>query len=862
VSDESQPSRRVTRRKAVGAGLAGAGALSLPSFLEPGAALAASQAQRDAEMARFFGSDELPVPPKSAKVHTSACQYCNVGCGYKIYTWPVADTPKSNPKPAGPLGDWVSPTFVTRARVDGKDSYIAVVPDRDCIVNKGDHSPRGGTNALTIYTKRKHPLTDPTERTLYPQVRDARNRKLRRVSWDEALDRIADKIKGALDNRGPSSIGLWGADHLSPEMNFATTKLFFAPGPKGLYNPALGPDAGVAVRAIHNRPKWNSEHPSIEKNFGSNNTLLYSYRDFELADTVLLSGANSYVTGTVLYNRMFAQPNKKVVIDPRRTVPAANAEELGGVHLQLRPNTDVVLLNSLMNVLLATGKHDQAFINARCDAASFQALVATVSQAKYTPENTERVTGVPAAKVRAAAALLGRPKKTSILFEKGVIWSGTQNEEVMNSYANLALLLGSIGRPGQVFGRQGGHQSAYMYDFDWPHPQKGDDRRNLWQELAKGTIDVLIFAVCNPLRMQQQTTQLRQFAGRVPFIVDINMRPSDVTRIADVVLPAAAWGEYTYTRENLERRLRVNEKFYDRPGEVLAEYLIFARIAQRLATKHKLLDPKEWDYSSWEDVFNAMRRTSEGHAVGIHHVTPDQLRALGTNGIQQPIKRRGNRLVGTERIYDESFATDDGKARFVAADQTWTDADPLAFLPEPVKPNAAYPFFVTTVRYQTIWQSGYTFRYLKDLAAHSLPYMEFVVHPDDAKAAGLADGDWAEVRNQFSSCQGLVNVSDEVQPGLISAIFGWQGPSDDNPFGMPQYYANNLVAGGDMQQKSNGAFFKNTRGALRKIARPPVTARSNPTFSLKDRYGHVTGPGEDGNPDSKAKNFVSRPVPK
>jgi arsenite oxidase large subunit len=861
VSDEFHASPRVTRRRAIGAGLAGAGAISLPTFLEPGAALAATQAQRDAEMARFFGRDELPVPPKSAKVHTSACQYCNVGCGYKIYTWPVEDTPTRLAQPDDALGDWISPTFVTRARVDGKDSYIAVVPDRDCIVNKGDHSPRGGTNALTVYTKRKHPLTDPTERNLYPQVRDARNRKLRRVSWDEALDRIADKIKGALDSRGPSSIGLWGADHLSPEMNFATTKLFFAPGPKGLYNPALGPDAGVAVRAIHNRPKWNSEHPSIEDNFGSNNTLLYSYRDFELADTVLLSGANSYVTGTVLYNRMFARDNKKVVIDPRRTVPAANAEELGGVHLQLRPNTDVVLLNSLMNVLLATGKHDQAFINARCDAASFQALVATVSQPKYTPENTERVTGVPAAKVRAAAALLGRPKKTSILFEKGVIWSGTQNAAVMNSYANLALLLGSIGKPGRVFGRQGGHQSAYMYDFDWPHPQKGDERRNLWQELEKGTIDVLIFAVCNPLRMQQQTTQLRHFAERVPFIVDINMRPSDVTRIADVVLPAAAWGEYTYTRENLERRLRVNEKFYDRPGEVDSEYLAFVRIAQRLAEKYKLVDPDEWDFSSWEDVFNAMRRTSEGKSLGIDHITPKQLRALGTNGIQLPVTRRGNRLVGTERLYDKSFATKDGKGRFVAHDQSWTDADPLAFLPEPVKPNAAYPFFVTTIRYQTIWQSGYTFRYLKDLASHSQTYMEFVVHPNDAKAAGLVDGDWAEVRNQFSSCQGVVNVSDEVQPGLISAIFGWQGHSDDNPYGMPQYYANNLVAGGPMQQKSNGAFFKNTRGALRKIARPPVTARSNPTFSLKDRYGHVTGPGEDGNPDSKAKNFVSRPVP-
>jgi arsenite oxidase large subunit len=862
MSGEHGPEERPTRRQVMAAGAAGAGALSLPPFLSPGATLSASDSDREAAMARFLGRSSFPRIPRSAKVHTSACQYCNVGCGYKIYTWPVGDTPRGNPKPAEALGDWLSPTFVTRARVDGKDSYIAVVPDKDCIVNKGDHSPRGGTNALTVYTTRKHPLTDPTERNLYPQIRDAKGGPLRRATWNEALDRVADAIKGALDRRGPSSIGLWGADHLSPEMNFATTKLFFAPAPKGLYNPALGPDAGVAVRAIHNRPKWNSEHPSIEQNFGSNNTLLYSYRDFELADTVLLSGANSYVTGTVLYNRIHAQKNKKVVIDPRKTVPAQNAEDLGGVHLQLRPNTDVVLVNSLMHVILATGKHDPGFITRRVDAPSFETLRATVTQAKYAPESTERVTGVPAAKVRRAAELLGRPNKTSILFEKGVIWSGTQNHAVMNSYANLALLLGSIGSPGRVFGRQGGHQSAYMYDFDWPHPQGGDDRRNLWQELEKGTIDVLIFAVCNPLRMQQQTTQLRQFSERVPIVIDINMRPQDTTAIADIVLPAAAWGEYTYTRENLERRLRVNEKFYDRPGQVESEYLIFARIARRLASRHKLVAAREWQYRSWEDVFNAMRRTKEGDALGLHLLTPKQLRALGTNGIQLPIKRQGDRLVGTERIYDDDFATKDQKARFVAHDQQWTDADPLAFLPEPVKPNATYPFFVTTIRYQTIWQSGYTFRYLKDLASHSQSFMEFVIHPADAAAAGLTDGDWAELSNQFSRCEGVVNVSDEVQPGLISAIFGWQGPSDTNPFGMPQYYANNLIAGGPMQQKSNGAFFKNTRAALRKLDRPPVTAGIAPGYSLKDRYGHVRTTGSAGNPESKAKNFVSRRVPR
>ncbi|MGZ6587689.1 MAG: hypothetical protein ACXVHX_25710, partial [Solirubrobacteraceae bacterium] len=136
--------QKVTRKEIVTGALAGAGALALGAASEARAA--------DEETALFLGQDLLPVPPKDAKVHTSACQYCNVGCGYKIYTWPVRDTPQSpnadGPYPKDALGDWISPTMVTRGSVGGKDSYIAVVPDKDCIVNKGDHSPRGGTNAL------------------------------------------------------------------------------------------------------------------------------------------------------------------------------------------------------------------------------------------------------------------------------------------------------------------------------------------------------------------------------------------------------------------------------------------------------------------------------------------------------------------------------------------------------------------------------------------------------------------------------------------------------------------------------------------------------------------------------------------
>ena len=105
----------------------------------------------------------------------------------------------------------------------------------------------------------------------------------------------------------------------------------------------------------------------------------------------------------------------------------------------------------------------------------------------------------------------------------------------------------------------------------------------------------------------------------------------------------------------------------------------------------------------------------------------------------------------------------------------------------------------------------------------------------------------------------MVNVSDQVQPGLIGAIFGWQGPSDNNPFGMPQYYANNLVAGGDACSRSPTARSTRTRaGRCASSSAHRAPPRNTPGLSEKQRFGVVTGPGVDGNPDSKAKNFVSR----
>jgi arsenite oxidase large subunit len=858
----------LTRRGALGWLTVGGTTIALPKFLQPTPAAAQSDGDENADtMALFLGQDRLPVPPESAERYTTACQFCNVGCGYIVYTWPVEDTPSEGTGAIGgelpnqDLGDWVSPSFVTRRDINGVDSYIAVVPDKECVVNRGDHSPRGGTNALTVYTEQDHPLTNPTERLLVPQIRDEKGGELRDASWEEAIDLVVDRLKQTIDSKGPAAVGLWGADHLSPEKNYVETKLFFAEPPRGLYDKSLGPDEGVAVRAIHNRAKWNSEHPSISEHFGSNSTLLYSYSDYEAADTVLISGANSYETGTVFYNRIQAADGKLVVIDPRRTVPADNAISGGGLHLQLTPGTDVVLVNSLMNVILADGLQDQEYIDAHTNTETFDELRRTVSQDKYRPENTEVVTGVPAASVEKAARMLGKPNKTSILFEKGLIWQGTQNEAVMSTYANLALLLGSVGREGQVFGRQGGHQDAYMFDFDWPHPEAdGLKRRNLWHELQKGSIDFLMATICNPLRMSEQTEQLRGYVEQVPFVVEVNIRPSDMTAVADVVLPSTQWGEYTYTRANLERRLRINNQFCDPPGEARADYLIVAEIGRRFAEKHGTLDPDEWAFEDHPSVYAALQQTEEGKTLGLNLLSRDRLKQLGNNGIQIPITKKGDELVGTKRAYqDGEFVTENGKANFVARDQDWTKGDPLAFLPAEIKPDQEYPYFVTTIRYQAVWQSGYTYRWTTELAKQ-VPYQEVTINPKDAKKIGVTDGDWVKLENQFSSTEGVVNVSEVCPEGVMSVIFGWQAPSDQNPNGEPAFYANNLVAGGKLQQPSNAAFYKNTRANATKIDREPITAESTSTMSFEDRTIVGFQGGAGGNPESKAKDLIEVPA--
>lgn len=149
----------------------------------------------------------LELPPADTQVFNATRQYCMVQCGYKVYVWEQGKGTRPTGSYAGALsGEWISPSFVKAAEKNGKRVRIAAVPDKDCVVNHGDHSIRGGTNAQTLFAKNS---PSAERRLLYPMIRkNGKGSPLERVSWDEATSFVAECLKSLAAAHGPDSLAL------------------------------------------------------------------------------------------------------------------------------------------------------------------------------------------------------------------------------------------------------------------------------------------------------------------------------------------------------------------------------------------------------------------------------------------------------------------------------------------------------------------------------------------------------------------------------------------------------------------------------------------------------------------------------
>ncbi len=882
----------------------------------------------------IYAKDSVPLPPHDAQVLTTACDYCTVACGYKVYRWPVgkeggaraADNAlKTNFPYAGVLQPWVSPSQHNVVRHRGKPHHVVVVPDFSTqVVNAGGaHSVRGGTLAQKCY----NPENRTSERLLYPMIRVRGT--LMPVSWDLATEAMADISKYILEKHGEHAWGIKMYSYQYFENTYAITKL----GMTSIGTPAIAP---------HDKNSNTNDATGLDD--AGVNSFAASYEDWGSCDVAFMSGVDPYETKTILFTEWImkgANPGKKLIfVTPHMTAGVAYGVKNGGLWLPIIPGTDTILHNALARIIIENKWQDQAFIDQwianrwevdsgfgrgtrntgwqwrttwgtwQSDWGDFQKFI--MSRDEHKLENAAKITGLKAEDIRRCAEMIAKPlpngqhPKTSFMLEKGNYWSN--NYLNTTSLAALALICGSGNRPGRMISRGGGHQRGMMSaggGSGWLSPEKYPGRRKKSLNLDRWMIDgklkfAWVFGTTwfpammasqeladaayrmsrgNPHQITNldrkaifETLKKRVDSGGMVFVnSDIYPVEPRNSQIADIVLPAATWGEEDFTRCNSERRLRLYAKFYDPPGEAKPDWWAVAKFGQKMGFPG-------YDWKDSNEVFEEAARFGRNGVLNYHPLVVkakaegkrahEAVRALGTEGIQTPIRMRDGKLVGTSRLHDPandwgeiegqevqrkwlySFNTHSGKA--ILLKSPWNFPGWIQFF-EAVKPRAdKNELWVTNGRVNETWQSGFD-DLRKPYLAQRWPYPFIVIHPNDAKKRGIESGDFAQVYNdtvyvQTGEPQGVKDddlnfdtllkaghikvtdgqfvavaiVSDEIREGVTMANFNYPGaPANAVCHAVPDPVTNNYR-------------YKLGRGTVSKMGESPYK-HSFSSMSLKPR---------------------------
>jgi arsenite oxidase large subunit len=821
-----------------------------------------------------INKDRIALPPVRAQKTHLTCHFCIVGCGYHVYKWDAnregGRAPNQNAlgldfrKQLPPLAITLTPAMTNVVTDgDGRSYNVMIVPDKNCVVNQGLSSTRGGKMASYMYSA--DGMT--RDRLLYPRV--YLGDQWLDTSWDHALAVYGGLVKKILDSDGPNDVAFSCFDHGGAgggfENTWGTGKLMFS----AIRTPLV---------RIHNRPAYNSEcHATREMGIGELNN---SYEDAELADVIWSIGGNPYETQTNYFlahwvpNLQGGTADKKkqrfpgetvgagkaIFVDPRRTVSVDVAEQVAGkdnvLHLDIQPGTDIALFNGLFTHVVEQGWIDRDFIAKHTDGFDAAAAANRMSL-----DECSQITGVSADKLRKAAEWAYKPKasghrpRACHTYEKGIIW-GNDNYLIQSALVDLVLATHNVGRRGTGVVRMGGHQEGYTRP---PYP--GDSKIYVDQELINGKGKMMTWWACNNFQTSNNAQRLREVvlersqivksaisktrgasaeelvdviyqacnSGGL-FVASIDLYPTKLVEAAHMLLPAAHPGEMNLTSMNGERRMRLSEKFMDPPGAAKADCLIAAMIANTIKAMYQKEGNAEmvkrfsgFDWKTEEDAFNdGFRRAgqpgagpidSQGGGTG-HIVSYERLRAMGNNGVQLPAQAwKGGKLVGTEMLYTEGkFDTANGRAQFKPS--------PWPGLPKTVADQKAkYKFWINNGRVNEVWQTGYHDKY-NAFVNGRWPMAFLEMNPDDAKSLDVAAGDVVEVFNDFGSTYAMAYPDATAKRGQTFMLFG--------------YF--NGVAGDvttDWTDRNIVPYYKGTWADVRRVG---TLAEFKRTVSLKSRH--------------------------
>jgi assimilatory nitrate reductase catalytic subunit len=628
----------------------------------------------------------------------------------------------------------------------------AISGDEDFPVNNGALCVKGWTAAELL----NHP-----DRLLRPLKRNARG-VLAAVSWEEAFKTIAEAFQSAQAKHGRDAVGVLGGGSLTNEKAYL-----------------LGKFARVGLRTANidynGRFCMSSAAAASIKAFGVDRGLPFPVADIARAEVILLVGANPAETMPPLmryFEQGRANGGQLIVVDPRRTLTAQSAR----LHLRLMPGADAALAGGLLHILIRDGLIDEDYIRERTEGFG----AAKAMAASYWPERVERVTGVAEGLLVDAARSLGQARSAMILTARG---PEQQSQGVNNALAfiNLALALGLPGRPFSGFGSitgqgngQGGREHGQKADqlpgyrrIDDPEarshmarvwgveeseiPGAGKSANESLRSLG-GDIKALFTMGFNFAVSAPDSGAVIECARRLDFLCSSDFFLSETARMADVVLPAAMWAEEEGTMTNLEGRVIRRRRVKRPPEGVKSDIAIMCELAARLGRG------RYFQYANAEEIFNELRRASQGGIADYYGVT---WRKIDENqGVYWPCPDESH--PGEPRLFKHSFPTPSGRARFHPTPHTGPDEET----------DDEYPLFLTTGRVLAQYQSGsQTRRVAKLREINGEPCAEF--HPRAASAYGVHDGETVKLASRRGSATFKVKITPCAREDTVFVPFHW-----------------------------------------------------------------------------------------
>jgi anaerobic selenocysteine-containing dehydrogenase len=670
-----------------------------------------------------FGLGQVPAGLVPDAVTTSICGFCSTGCRLNLHL------------------------------KDGE--AVGLTPDALYPVNLGMACPKGW-EALAVL--------DAPDRATMPLLRAADGTK-KEVGWDVAMSTMADRFKAIQATYGKDSIAFISTGQIAcEEMAYLGALAKFGMGMKhGDGNTRQCMATAVAA---------------YKQSFGFD-APPFTYADFEESDVLVFIGANPAIAHPILWQRVLSNKRSPeiIVIDPRNTETAQSATQ----HIPLRPKGDLWLLYSLAHCLVRDGRLDENFIELH--SSGFEDFSAFLHD--YAPARVAQRTGLEVEEIEALARRISQPgKRVSWWWTMGVNQSheGTRTAQAI---INLCLMTGNIGKPGTgansitgqcnaMGSRLFSNTTSLMAGHEFTNPDHrakvaeilGIDEaliptENSWaydkiiDGIERGDIKGLWIIATNPNHSWIDRERFTRICGQLDFLVVQDMyHTTETAALADLMLPAAAWGEKEGTFINSERRIGVIRPVRRPPGQALSDFRIFRLLASAWGCESMF---EKW--TTPEAVFRLLGKLTTGRPCDISGISGyDQIEEAA--GIQWPFPAGAENPQTERRLFEDgNFYTPDQRARFLF------DA-PSETLPEST--DAAFPFILLTGRGSTSQWHTQT-RTSKSAILRKLSPNELLleIHPEDAAALNLCDHDHIEVRSKRASILAKACLTSTVQRGQV-----------------------------------------------------------------------------------------------